>query len=282
MIKMKTTMKFVTFALLLAMASCITDGKQEKQESQEFQETQDVQEMQETKMHADTVAFGIGFNRYVGSWQSGESSVSECFLLPVANGNPVLQTVRAELIKHTDYSDDDLQGEMDAFYAGFGSEEEDEEFSTEEEKRIEFFDSPAGFLNYYCFGSFFMEGTAHEDWYTQYSSFDLTTGKIIGEEDLFVDSDEARSDIAVALRKALAEYVGEAYDEEADRELDIVSLMLNNHVYVANEGLYYCYFPNEVSDYMAGEPELLLTKEFLKPYIKLDSPVYKLWFGNEK
>ena len=279
---MKTTMKFVTLALLLAMASCITDGKQEKQESQELQETQNVQEMQETKMHADTVAFGIGFNRYVGSWQAGESSVSECFVLPVANGNPVLQTVRAELIKRTDYSDVDLQGEIDTRFAGFGSEEEDEEFSTEEEKRIEFFDSPAGFLNYYCFGSFFMEGAAQDDWYTQYISFDLTTGKIIGEEDLFVDSDEVRSDIAVALRKALAEYADEAYDEEADRELDIVSLMLNNHVYVANEGLYYCYFPNEVSDYMAGEPELLLTKEFLKPYIKLDSPVYKLWFGNEK
>ena len=58
--------------------------------------------------------------------------------------------------------------------------------------------------------------------------------------------------------------------------------MLNDNFYFTDKELIYAYTPYEVAAYLYGEPELSISKKWLKPYLKKDGPLYQYWFGKKK
>ena len=120
-------------------------------------------------------------------------------------------------------------------------------------------------------------GAAHSTWAFFSDVFNLSTGERITQDDILDASEEHRSIVAHKLYELLNEYTdGDNYGED-----DVLG-MLNDNFYFTDKELIYAYTPYEVAAYLYGEPELSISKKWLKPYLKKDGPLYQYWFGKKK
>lgn len=134
------------------------------------------------------------------------------------------------------------------------------------------------FIQYHNFGTFYAAGAAHGTYGFGYHIFDLETGKRLTEKDVFTDVKQ----IERLLRtEGFQGYLKEEGISESETDVSKSEITANGNFGVTPAGLVYQYALYEVACYATGAPELRLSKESVKPYMKKDSPLYKYWFGEE-
>ena len=114
-------------------------------------------------------------------------------------------------------------------------------------------------------------GGAHGLETRNYFNFDLKTGKVISEKDLFVPNYEAA--LTDLIKKRIVEESTEIKTIE-DLEESIYwtdSIKPNGNFYISDEGINYVFNPYEIAPYAFGETEVTLTYEQLKSILKPNS-----------
>ena len=104
-------------------------------------------------------------------------------------------------------------------------------------------------------------GGAHGEFGIGYDVFDLTTGEILTEADLFID------DFFSPLCDMLEESVAENVPEE-DQEMMFGMPEPNGNFAVSEEGITWVYNPYEIAAYAAGTIEVPVSWATLKPFLQ--------------
>lgn len=116
------------------------------------------------------------------------------------------------------------------------------------------------------------EGGAHGSYHSAYKAYSISTGRILSENDIF-DMTEKNEKAIIA--ELIADF---------KRGYDDVDLwcteddFLNGNFMIADDGVYYQYEPMDLAPDYVGAPRLRLSKEFLKPYVRKDGPLYGCWY----
>lgn len=241
---------------------------------------------------ADTVIDGLKFRKYSFGFESAEFSKKIYFLLPLVEDVAVRQMIWDSIIGWQ-YSGEmlelELQEEVSMYMERVAdnpelidAEKMDERYSDVEYYESSWYVTPTFVSDeYIALTNYFSEfngGAIHHQWGEVAYVFSLSTGKQISQDEILDDIGSHRYLVAYKLYSLLKQYLGEDNDaEEAN-----VMMMLNDNFYFTDKELKYMYVPYEVAYYAAGEPVLSLPKKWLKPYLNVDGPLYKYWFGKKK
>lgn len=214
----------------------------------------------------------IEFETISAEINKGKLQLSISYILPVPNGREDLRRLCDSIIGPY-FKYENLQKQLeDSLLRRYDPEDE---FGYEEENNI----TPKSVLDdfiFYQYSSYsYSEGGAHGYYAASCRPMEISTGKTLVEEDIFDLTDSNIEAIEIELRKELNDYVGENMDDYP------YVTMLNGNFYFDVDSLTYMYEPMTVAPYAAGEPELKLSKKFLKPYLKKDGLLYKFWFGTK-
>lgn len=233
----------------------------------------------------DTLIGGVKFKNYRFHFTSKDFEKTVNFTLPMLDNASVQNEIWETMLKDS-YESKDLEQNLEDEFANYW-----DEYSETAGQEAKPYDSEEFYSMSWNIDPFFVDGgcvafnsavwemsggAMHPEWGESSYVFDLSTGKTISEDDVFDNSNESRTEIATKLYSLLKAYLKEEDDETEDAD---VSMMLNGNFYFTKDELIYRYAPYEVAYYAAGEPELSLTKDWLKPYLKVDGVLYKYWFG---
>ena len=242
---------------------------------------------------ADTVIDGLKFRKYSFGFESAEFSKKIYFLLPLVEDVAVRQMIWDSIIGWQ-YSGEmlelELQEEVSMYMERVADNPELVNVEKMEERYsdVEYYESSwmvtPTFVSdeYIALTNYFSEfngGAIHHQWGEVVYVFNLSTGKQISEDDVLDNIDAHRCLVATKLYELLQKNLG--YDSD-DLFVDNVMQMLNGNFYFTEKELIYMYEPYEVACYAAGEPLVSLPKKWLKPYLNVDGPLYKYWFGDKK
>lgn len=242
---------------------------------------------------ADTVVDNTNFRKFSFEFESAEFSKKIYFLLPLVEDVAVRQMIWDSIIGWQ-YSSEmlelELQEEVSMYMERVAdnpelidAEKMDERYSDVEYYESSWYVTPTFVSDeYIALTNYFSEfngGAIHHQWGEVVYVFNLSTGKQISEDDILDDIGSHRYLIANKLYELLQKNLG--YDSD-DLFVDNVMQMLNGNFYFTEKELIYMYEPYEVACYAAGEPTLSLPKKWLKPYLNVDGPLYKYWFGDKK
>ena len=122
-------------------------------------------------------------------------------------------------------------------------------------------------------------GGAHGMETKNFYNFDLKTGKIITEKDLFKDNFE--SELAKLMKVRIIEESKEYKDEKnsepitdlEDTDFWTDSIKSNGNFYITDEGINYVFNPYEIAPYYMGQTEVTLPFSRLKSLLKPNSLV---------
>ena len=228
------------------------------------------------KRIVDTVIGGVKFRDYYFNIHKEELSDRTHLVLPAEAAN---KNIISRLLDDFSLDIDSLQQQLEARFDGYanGSYAEEGDLYFESELVV----CPTNILGnkyvaYMIHSSLFWPGEQnHPQWGDAYYMFDLNTSEAILQDDIFDSSEESRQAVGVKIYEELVALVGNAEDIFAEAGSDL----LNGSFVFDDKGLTFFYQPYEVGPYMLGEPEVFLTKEWLKPYLKNDGPAYRYWFG---
>ena len=240
----------------------------------------------------DTVVDKAKFRLYSFEFESAEFSKKVYFLLPLIEDTAVRHIIWDNMIGSQYDSktlEQDLQDEINMYMDRVASNPEliDAEKMDERYSDYEYYESSwrvtplfvsDGYIALVEYISEYNGGAIHHQWGEVAYVFSLSTGKQISQEDILDDIGEHRDLVARKLYSLLKKYL----NEEDDGDQAEVSMMLNDNFYFTDKELVYMYVPYEVAYYAAGEPKLSLPKKWLKPYLNVDGPLYKYWFGDKK
>jgi hypothetical protein len=131
-------------------------------------------------------------------------------------------------------------------------------------------------------------GGAHGLETRNYYNFDLATGKVIAEKDLFKPNFE--SELAKLIKKRIVEESKENKDDknsEAITDLDETdfwtdSIRPNGNFYITDESINYVFNPYEIAPYYMGQTEVTIPFNRLKDLLKPNSLIAYLVEKNEK
>ena len=241
---------------------------------------------------ADTLVDDAKFRLYSFEFESADFSKKIYFLLPLIEDVAVRQMIWDSIIGWQ-YSSEmlelELQEEVSMYKERVADNPEliDADKMEERYSDVEYYESSwmvtPTFVSdeYIALTNYFSEfngGAIHHQWGEVAFVFSLSTGKQISQDEILDDIGEHRNMIARKLYSLLKKYL----NEEDDGDQVDVSMMLNDNFYFTDKELIYMYEPYEVAYYAAGEPKLSLSKKWLKPYLNVDGPLYKYWFGKKK
>jgi hypothetical protein len=232
---------------------------------------------------SDTVISGVKFRIYRYHFTSKDFEKTITFTLPMLDNASVQDEIWKNLLKDS-YESKDLDNKLEDEFASYWEEysetagQEANPYSSEEFYSMSWNIEPK-FVEAGCvaFSSGVWEmfgGAMHPEWGSANYLFSLSTGDLITEDDILDKSEESRYAVARKLYSLLKKYL----DEEDDGDDVDVSMMLNGNFSFTKDELVYSYEPYEVAYYAAGEPVLSLSKDWLKPYLKVDGLLYKYWF----
>lgn len=247
----------------------------------------------------DTIINGMKYEKYYNRTTTSKYEKDEELIIPKSNGNPAIDKIRTFLLGGSVTEDSDWNNIDNAWNLGWPVEETEQVFYGPDSIRIFFYledeqedeqeefvfhtsylsvepiKNVGGFLSMKMTQSDSYNTAAHPNWYVRHAAFSLKTGLRISQEDIFLDSEEVRTTVDNKLGELLAEYLNDGMPSASGIS------MLNDNFYIDKNELVYCYSPYEVAYYAAGAPELKLSKNWLKPYMKKDSELYKYWFGGK-
>lgn len=227
----------------------------------------------------DTVINGYAFRSYYMLMEANGSSIQYSYLLPVANGNKVIDGIVCKLsgVKQGENVKDYLED----IAAQFVTKKVDDEYdmSVETYKNI----MPVSVLDKYMSFSFeygYMDNMmAHFEPEGFVATYKLSNGDRLMQDEILSDSFDARLELARKLRSQADEDLGE-FDPSNfdDPDAFLVNEMLNNHFYFTADSLIYSYLPYEINFAAGFNLDCAVSKEWVKPYLKKDGELYKYWF----
>lgn len=233
----------------------------------------------------DTVIDGVKFRCYRFHFTSKDFEKTINFTLPILDNASVQEEIWKTLLKDS-YECKDLEHTLEDEFDNYWDEYSEtagqeanpygsEDFYSMSWEIFPFF-VDGGFVSFNSSVSEMFGGAMHPMWGAASYLFSLSTGKVITEDDVLDKSEESRYAVARKLYSLLKSNL----EEEDDGDDVDVSMMLNGNFYFTKDELIYRYVPYEVAYYAAGEPELSLSKDWLKPYLKVDGVLYEYWFKN--
>jgi len=134
--------------------------------------------------------------------------------------------------------------------------------------------------NIYAYGieRYVYMGGAHGLETRNYYNFDLKTGKIITEKDLFVANFEAA--LSELIKKRIIEESKEIKGKDAEPILSLEntdfwtdSIKGNNNFYITDESINYVFNPYEIAPYYIGETEVTIPFNRITKLLKPNSPI---------
>ncbi|MBR5982240.1 MAG: DUF3298 domain-containing protein [Bacteroidales bacterium] len=270
-------------------AVAVVDSVEPKIAEQIVDTVVDVPEEQSPNIVYDTVMMGMDFRCYHYKGASKESSSEINFVIPINGNATVTKKIVHKIFEMPgleDYAGGDLKQKLDDDFSVYAksSDKEGETGTVEgDEEETEYFSSTLTVCPIDVVGGFlimslsqweYYSSSLHPMWGCQSIVFSLASGDVVSQDDILENDKESRMVVAEKLVDLLKEYLEE--EEVTDYGLD----MLNDNFFFNDSELTYMYNPYEVAYYAAGAPELKLEKEWLKPYMKKDSELYKYWFKN--
>ena len=240
---------------------------------------------------ADTVMEGAKFRLFSFEFESVEFSKKVYLLLPLLEDDAIRQTIWDNLLRDqygSNTLEQKMSDEINMYLDNVATNPElvDAEKMDERYSDIEYYESSWSVTpifvsdEYIALVDYFSEysgGAIHHQWGEVAYVFSLSTGKQISQDDILDDIGAHRYLVARKLYSFLKKYLGE--DNDSD-DANVMG-MLNDNFYFTDNELIYMYVPYEVACYAAGEPTLSLPKKWLKPYLNVDGPLYKYWFGKK-
>ncbi|MDR1654302.1 MAG: RsiV family protein [Prevotellaceae bacterium] len=112
-------------------------------------------------------------------------------------------------------------------------------------------------------------GGAHGSNYTFYFNFDLTNGRWLGENDIFVN--EYQQPLVELIKNTILEANKLPTLDNSYYLID--SIKPNGNFYISDEGITYLFNIYEIAPYYVGQTEVFLPYSKLKGIIRKDSPV---------
>jgi len=296
---MKKSLIFIVFACMMVTFACGRSNASKSEvpsDNNKADVIASVEELPYMKEVTDTTVNGVKFRKYYyeitdsgnlfdeydGTSQTVEFTSTICFVLP-AGDDAATEKIRQDLLKKFDYNSKDLEQKLDKEYARDPKVYDDPEDMQESELEIMPISIVGDYVSF-CTKSYFVfvEQQAH-GWTTFESSiYNMKTGEKISQDDILDASETNRMAVANKLRSLLVEYLKSLDVDESDINVYDVKYLVNGNLYLSDGGLVYCYDPSEIVPYMIPAPELELSKEWLKPYLKVDGPLYQYWFGKKK
>jgi len=130
-------------------------------------------------------------------------------------------------------------------------------------------------------------GGAHGLETRNYFNFDLKTGKVITEKDLFIDG--FKTALSKLIKKRIIEESKEAKGKEADPIISLEdtdfwtdSIKPNGNFYITDESINYVFNPYEIAPYYIGETEVTLPFNRITNLLKPNNPIAYLVEKNAK
>ena len=124
------------------------------------------------------------------------------------------------------------------------------------------------FLWSYAMDVYEYTGGAHGNRYLLIQNYDLETGDMVNEQDLFID--DYYEPLKSLLLEALIAQTDEAETRKDLRRLgySVADVVPNENFYVTDEGITYVYNPYEIAPYAMGCIEIFLPWETVRPLIR--------------
>lgn len=124
------------------------------------------------------------------------------------------------------------------------------------------------FLWSYAMDVYEYTGGAHGNRYLLIQNYDLETGDMVNEQDLFID--DYYEPLKTLLLNAL---IAQTDNAESKRDLrrmgySVADVVPNENFYVTQEGITYVYNPYEIAPYAMGCIEIFLSWETVRPLIR--------------
>ena len=124
------------------------------------------------------------------------------------------------------------------------------------------------FLWSYAMDVYEYTGGAHGNRYLLIQNYDLETGDMVNEQDLFID--DYYEPLKTLLLNAL---IAQTDNAESKRDLrrmgySVADVVPNENFYVTQEGITYVYNPYEIAPYVMGCIEIFLPWETVRPLIR--------------
>lgn len=231
---------------------------------------------------SNTEMSGIKFRKCSYEFSSNEFSKKIDFTLPLPSEKAVLQTITDALLMG-EYDNSTLEQDLKDELSSYISDKKEDAVKADDYNETSWSIAPV-FVGggYIAFVSSFSQKFASEEapapmWGDKCAVFSLTTGKRISEDEIFDKVGEHNYIVARKLYSSLCKILKKADDGD---NVD-VSFLFNDNFYFTAKELIYKYGSFEMY-HTSGVTELSLPKKWLKPYLNVDGPLYKYWFGEKK
>ena len=296
---MKKLFMFIVFFCLIFTFACgssdVSSGDVVMNDNNVADSVGVVEEDKYGKDVSDTVVNGVKFRKYYyeitesGNLIDEDDNTSQTveftsvvhFVLP-AGDDAATEKIRQDLLHTFDYNSQDFEQKLDNEYARDPKVYDVPEDMQESEMEIMPISIVGDYVSYYTKNYFVFVGQQSHGWTTfEYSIYNMKTGEKISQDDILDVSEKNRMAVANKLRSLLVEYLESLDVDGSSVNVYDVNDLVNGNLYLSDEGLVYCYDPSEIVPYMIPAPELELSKEWLKPYLKVDGPLYQYWFGKK-
>ena len=230
---------------------------------------------------SNTEMNGIKFRKCSYEFSSSEFSKKISFTLPLPSETAVLQTI-SEALLMGEYDNSTLEQDLKDELASYIADRKSDTTKAEDYNETSWSIAPV-FVGggYIAFVSSFSQKFAGDIpapmWGDKCAVFSLTTGKRISEDEIFDKVGEHNYIVARKLYSSLCKILKK--DDDGD-SVD-VAVLFNDNFYFTGKELIYKYGSFEMY-YTSGVTELSLPKKWLKPYLNVDGPLYRYWFGEKK
>ena len=232
------------------------------------------------KVIIDTLIDGVKFKRYYFDIRTDELAEETMLVLPVDGNADANKKIIDRLLDDYSFDSDSIQQQLEAQFDAYASGNFAEEGDDYHESELLVYPLAVvekKYVSYMLHSSLFWPSEQnHPQWADVYFMFDLNTGEIILQDDIFDASAENRQAVGVKIHDELVKFAGNEEDIFAEAGAEL----LNASFVFDDKGMTFFYQPYEVGPYMLGEPEVHLSKEWLEPYLKKDGILYDYWFKN--
>lgn len=218
----------------------------------------------------------IKFRTYSYEFSSNEFSKNISFTLPLSN-DPKMRLIIESLL-HGEYDGETVGQEMAEEYSSYLAEK-----TADTAPKDDYYETVWKIVpvfvggGYVAFVSSFSQKFASDIpapmWGDVASVYELSTGKRMTEEDVFGKNAEQNKAVAQKLYAELKKKASVENTEDA--------VLFNGNFYFTNKELVFMYGSFEMY-HTSGVTKLSLPKKSMKPYLNVDGPLYKYWFGEKK
>ncbi|MBQ2352241.1 MAG: hypothetical protein II394_08520 [Bacteroidales bacterium] len=231
---------------------------------------------------SNTEMNGIKFGTCSYEFSSNEFSKKIDFTLPLPSENAVLQTI-SEALLMGEYDNSTLEQDLKNELSSYISDKKEDAVKADDYNETSWCITPVfvggGYIAFVssCAQKFASEVAPAPMWGDKCAVFSLTTGKRISEDEIFDKVGEHNYIVARKLYSSLCKIL----KKEDDGDNVDVSFLFNDNFYFTAKELIYKYGSFEMY-HTSGVTELSIPKKCLKPYLNVDGPLYKYWFGEKK